>query len=210
MNMERLIAANPVSNVTAIEDPELFARIVALPRERRRRVPRKRTAVMLAFAAAALIASTTYGVSSWLVAVRPPVTQREYRDAQQYLTLPPGYTWPAFHVEANSVTSPGAGGAHAVTVAMVDWECYWVSAIREHDAAAQARAHQALVRLLRENVVIAPPNAPENWSPPIDPRHPVQPFAADGGYQYKQHMYAQAAAGDPTLLAQSCAANGIG
>jgi len=208
--MERLIAANPVSSVPALDDRELFDRIVALPQVRRRRIPRKRTAVVLAFAAAALIASTTYGVSSWLVAVQPPVTQREYRDAQQYLTLPPGYTWPELRIETNSVTSPGAGGGHAVTVAMVDWECYWVSAIRAHDAAAQQRAHAELDTLLRDNTVIAPSNESENWSPPVDPQQPVQVFADDGGYQYKQRMYAEAAAGDPILLAQSCRANGIG
>jgi hypothetical protein len=209
MNMDQLTAANPVPSARALDDRALFERIVALPHERGRRVPRKRTAVVLAFAVAAVLAPTTYGVSSWLAAVKPPVTLQEYSAAQRYLTLPPGYTWPVLHVDSNSVTSPGAGGGHAVTVAMVDWECYWVSAIRSHDATAQERAHAELRTLLHDNTVVAPAGASENWSPPVDARQPVQVFADDGGYQYKERMYAAAAAGDPTLLMQSCAVNGI-
>jgi hypothetical protein len=33
-------------------------------------------------------------------------------------------------------------------------------------------------------------------------------FADDGGYQFKQRAYAEAAAGNPRLLQQSCRANG--
>jgi hypothetical protein len=209
MTMDQLTAANPVPSVPVLDDRALFERIVARPQERLRRVPRKRTAIVLAFAAAAIVASTTYGVSSWLAAVKPPVTLREYSAAQRYLTLPPGYTWPVLHVESNSVTSPGAGGGHAVTVAMVDWECYWVSAIRSHDTTAQERAHAELNTLLRDNTVVAPSGASENWSPPVDRRRPVQVFADDGGYQYKERMYADAAVGDPTQLVQSCDVNGI-
>ena len=37
---------------------------------------------------------------------------------------------------------------------------------------------------------------------------PVAAFADDGGYQMKQAMYADAAAGHPHSLIQSCRANG--
>ena len=37
---------------------------------------------------------------------------------------------------------------------------------------------------------------------------PVAVFADDGGYQFKMRMYADAAAGHPQELIQSCRANG--
>jgi hypothetical protein len=207
MSIDRLAAANPIPTAPALDDRALFDRIVALPQERRRRL-RKRTAIVLAFAVAAIIASTTYGVSSWLVAVKPPVTIREYREAQQVLPLPPGATWPGYRFQAETVMSPGAGGSIAVSQAIGAWECYWGSAIRRDDAAAARRAHDELSTLLRDNVVIAPKDAPENYAPPYDPKHPLAVFADDGGYQYKERIYAEAAAGAPERLFESCAANG--
>jgi len=209
MSIERLSAANPVPAAPALDDRALFERIVALPRERRRTLPRKRSAIVLAFAAAAIVASTTYGVANWFGdAVQPPVTQREYEAAQRQLALPPGATWPGYQFESNSVTSRGAGGGIAVAQAIAAWECYWAHAIHSGDAAAGQRAHTELETLLHDNVVVAPTNASENWAPPYDPQRPVAVFADDGGYQYKERMYAQAAAGDATPLASSCRVNG--
>jgi hypothetical protein len=95
-----------------------------------------------------------------------------------------------------------------MTQAIAAWECYWVSAIRSHDVAAEQRAHDELSTLLRDNVVIAPKNAAENYAPPYDPHHPLAVFADDGGYQYKEGIYAEAAAGNPHRLIESCTANG--
>jgi len=206
MSIDRLAAANPIPFAPVLDDRALFERIIALPQERRRRL-RKRTAIVVVFAAAAVIASTTYGVSSWLVAVKPPVTLREYREAQQFLVLPPGATWPGYHFQPNTVMSPGAGGSIAVTQAIDAWESYWVSAIRAHDITAERRAHDELSTLMHDNVVIAPKGAPENYGPPYDPHHPVAVFADDGGYQYKQRIYAEAAAGSPQQLIESCTAS---
>lgn len=61
---------------------------------------------------------------------------------------------------------------------------------------------------MAENSVIAPAGASENWSPPNAEDTPTQVFADDGGFQYKQRMYADAAAGKPQLLEQSCRNNG--
>jgi hypothetical protein len=207
MSSDRLTAANPIPSAPVLDNRALFERVVALPQDHRRRL-RQRTAVVLVLAAAAVVASTTYGVSSWLVAVKPLVTLREYREAQHFLTLPPGATWPGYHFQPNTVMSPGAGGSIAVTQAIAAWECYWVSAIRSHDVAAEQRAHDELSTLLRDNVVIAPKNASENRAPPYDPHHPLAVFADDGGYQYKERIYAEAAAGNPHRLIESCMANG--
>ena len=90
---------------------------------------------------------------------------------------------------------------------MSSWECYWVDAIRNGDEQAQQQSHAELTSLLRDHVVIAPPGASENWAP-TGHAFPVAAFADDGGYQYKQTMYADAADGRPKLLIQSCRANG--
>lgn len=45
---------------------------------------------------------------------------------------------------------------------------------------------------MRDNVVIAPDGAPENFAPPFDPQHPLAVFADDAGYQYKEQIYAAA------------------
>ena len=59
---------------------------------------------------------------------------------------------------------------------------------------------------MTNHVVIAPKGASENWSPP-QTGVPTATYADDGGYQYKQRAYAEAAAGNPQLLEQSCRAN---
>jgi hypothetical protein len=213
----RLRKANPFPTPTAVDGADLFARITARPpdsRIRGRTTPFHRRGLVLAvsFVVMALLASTAYALSNWVFssAVKPKVTKLEYRLAQRELTLPPGYTWPALRVEANSVTSTGAGGGHAVLIAMNAWECYWVKAIRDGDTAAGQRAHKQLSTLLAENVIVAPAGAPEDWTPPNPPTAPYATYADDGGLEWVRETYALAAAGHPRRLAQSCRANAPG
>jgi metallophosphoesterase superfamily enzyme len=92
-------------------------------------------------------------------------------------------------------------------ITMGSWECYWVDAIKSGDQQAQQQAHAELNSLLHDHVVIAPAGVSENWFP-TGHAFPVVAFANDGGYQFKQEMYAKAAAGDSEDLVQSCRANG--
>ena len=96
----------------------------------------------------------------------------------------------------------------AVSLDQDAWECYWVDAIHSGDAAAGQRAEDVLNGLMANHIVIAPAGAPEDYTPPQSARTPTLAYADDGGYQYKQRMYAEAAAGRPQLLEQSCKANG--
>ena len=213
----RLRKANPLPLLPTVDGGDLFARITASPpdarlRPRSRSIVTRRPAIVLALAlaVAAALAFTAVGVSSgWFesAAVKPPVTRHEYKVAQHQLTLPPGYTWPSFHIDPKSVTGIGAGGGHAVGVAQDAWTCYWVDAIRSGGTAAQQRAHDELVSLLENNVVVAPNGAPENWTPPNPPNAPYAVFADDGGYQWLQKTYADAAAGHPQNLIDYCRAN---
>ena len=212
----RLRRANPVTAAPHRDDPELFAWITSAPADERlsRAGHRRSRALVLAFAicVTAVLASTAYAVSQWINGdvVRPPVTKREYLAAQKQLTLPPGYAWPAFRFgpdAAHSVTSRGAGGGQAVLVAQNAWECYWVDAIRSHDAAAGRRAHRALDNLLAHNILEAPVGAPEGWVPTPLPTHPFVAYAHDGGLNWIRASYRQAAGGDARNLTQSCRAN---
>jgi hypothetical protein len=210
----RLRRANPVPEPASVDRADLFARIVALPPDSRlqgRRSPYQRRVLVVALSLAvmALLASTAFAVSNWIIAgaVKPPVTKREYRVAQNELTLPPGYSWPKLHIPLDTVTAPGAGGAHAVVAAQNAWQCYWVKALRSGDTAAQQRAVKELNALLDQHVIVAPANASENWSPPNPPKGPYAVFADDGGLQWERETYAQAAAGHPQRLIQSCRAN---
>jgi hypothetical protein len=203
---------NPVPEAVLVDGAELFERITSLPREQagpRRSAVRRRVAlVAVALVAMALLATTALAISGFFGdVVKPPVTKQEYRNAQDVLTLPPGATWPELNVDPNSVTTRGGGGAYAVMIAMGSWECYWVDAIRSGDQQAQNQAHTELNSLLANHAVIAPAGASENWAP-TGHAFPVVAFADDGGYQYKQKMYADAAAGHPANLIQSCRANG--
>jgi hypothetical protein len=203
---------NPVPEAASVDGAELFERITSLPQERpapRRSTARRRVAlVAVAFAATAILATTAFAVANWFGdVVKPPVTKQEYKTAQSELTLPPGVTWPELNVDPNSVTSRGGGGSSAVMIAMGSWECYWADAIRSGDEQAQQRAHAELSSLFANHVVIAPAGASENWFP-TDHAFPVVAFADDGGYEYKQQMYADAGAGRPKSLLQSCRANG--
>ena len=213
----RLRSANPVPRPENVSDADLFARITALPPDPRLRphAPAYRRPVLVLVAlvaAAALLASAAFAVSQWIFpsAVGPKVTWSEYRRAQHHLTLPPGYSWPGLHIPAHTVTSPGAGGGHAVLAAKNSWECYWVKAIRNRDAAGERRAHRELEALLDNNVIVAPPDASENWTPPNPPKAPYAVFAHDGGLQWVQETYRLAAAGHPQRLIDSCRANAPG
>jgi hypothetical protein len=209
MSIDLLATANPVPAPAAVEDDELFARIVALPRgQATRRRPRKRVAVAIVLAVAAVLTSTAVGVDHWLTgAVKPDVTLAEYRAAQSLVPLPPGATWPTLHVDPNSMTTRGGGGGYAVEIATTKWECYWAAAIRTGDTAGQRRANTVLHALLRDHAVIKPDAAPEDWVPASPPAFPYVVFADDGGYQFQLRIWAQAAAGDPSGVAQSCRAN---
>jgi hypothetical protein len=203
---------NPVPEAASVEGAELFDRITSLAREERqpaRRAYRRRVAlVAVALFVMALLATTAFAISGFFGdVVKPPVTRQEYRNAQDALTLPPGATWPDLNLESNSVMSRGGGGSFAVMIAMGSWECYWADAIESGDQEAQQQAHAELSSLLRDHVVVAPEGASENWAP-TGHAFPVVAFADDGGYQYKQTMYADAAAGRPHDLIQSCRANG--
>jgi hypothetical protein len=204
---------NPVPEAASVDGAELFDRITSLPQAERpvaRRASHRRRLALVAVALVvmALLATTAFAISGWFGdVVKPPVTKQEYRNAQDVLALPPGATWPKLNVDPNSVTSRGGGGAYAVMIAMGSWECYWVDAIKSGDQQGQQQAHAELDSLLADHAVIAPAGASENWAPTGHP-FPVVAFADDGGYQYKQQMYADAAAGEPHDLIQSCRANG--
>jgi hypothetical protein len=212
--LNRLRTANPFPAGTAVDADALFDAIVVAPPDRRlararRRSPRPVLVLAAAVLVFALLASGAYAISGWLGgSIGGPTVRAEYADAQKRLTMPPGYTWPALHWPANSVTSPGGGGAFAVSLDQDAWECYWVDSIHSGDVAAQQKAHAALDDLMQNHIVIAPAGAPENYAPPGATGTPLLAFADDGGYAYKERMYREAAAGRPQLLEESCRANG--
>lgn len=209
----RLRAANPVTAAPAVEADALFDRIVSLPAEARRPArarPSRRMLVLVAVAlVAAIVASTAVALSHWVFGdvVHAPVSRAEYRRAQTILELPPGFTWPAIQFRADTVMVRGGGGSMAVSIDQSAWECYWVGAIRRGDTAEAGRSHHVLDDLMKNRIGIAPEGAPENWAP-AGASFPFLVYADDGGYQFKQRMYAEAAAGKPALLDQSCRANG--
>ena len=211
----RLRSANPVPRPVTVDAADLFARITASPADPRlrRQAPTRRRrralVVVVALAVMALLASTAFAISKWVLgdAVKPKVTKAEYRAAQHELILPPGYTWPVLRVAPNSLTGRGGGGGHAVLVVENAWECYWVKAIGDHDTAAQQRAHSELNTILDHNVIVAPAGARENWTPPNPPKAPYVVFADDGRLQWLRQAYAEAAAAHPQQLVDSCRAN---
>jgi hypothetical protein len=212
--LNRLRSGNPFREGTAVDADALFERILlGTPDRRLDRTPRRRRRPMLLVAIAVvvcgLLASGAYAVSGLFDhIIHGPTVKAEYVAAQKQLTMPPGYTWPPLNWPANSVTSRGAGGAFAVSNDQDAWECYWVDAIDSGDLAAKRKAHAALDDLMAHHIVIAPAGSPEDYTPPQSSQTPTLAFADDGGYQYKQRMYAEAAAGKPKLLEQSCRANG--
>lgn len=210
--LTRLRAANPVAEAPAIDGDSLFDRIVALPVESSHGRPRRNRRMLVLVAAAvvaAVAASTAYALSHWVFAdvVHAPVSRAEYKRAQTILELPPGYTWPAIEFRNDTVMTRGGGGSMAVSIDQSAWECYWVGAIQRGDTAEAGRAHQVLDDLMKTRIGIAPSGAPENWAPTGAP-FPFLVYADDGGYQFKQRIYGEAAAGKPAGLEQSCRANG--
>jgi hypothetical protein len=210
----RLRGANPVQVTTLVNAEDLFDRITTAPPDPRlgrlpHRRPRRGLVLVVALVVIGALASTAPAISNWIGGLigRSEVTS-EYTHAQSRLTLPPGSAWPNLYFGSNSVSSQGAGGSFAVMFAIGAWECYWVRAISEGDIAAGRRAHAALADLVANHVVVAPRGASENWTPPRAAGPPTAVFADDGGYERKERMYAEAAAGRPQMLEQSCRANG--
>ena len=210
--LNRLRAANPFPAGTAVDADALYDWIVLDPPDRRISRPSRKHSRRLAVAVVAAVVAcgilATGALSGWFHIIGGPTVKAEYKAAQKQLTLPPGYDWPPLHWPANSVTSQGAGGSFAVNIDQDAWECYWVHAIRSGDVPAQQKAKAALDDLMANHIVVAPKGAPEDYSPPQSATTPTAAFADDGGYQYKQRMYAAAAAGHPGLLEQSCRVNG--
>jgi hypothetical protein len=208
--IELLRAAKPHARPSSVDTDALFARITSaapggFPRRARPRRPLLVFAVALALVA--VIASTALAISGWFDDIGPTEVHSEFAKAEQQLQLPPGYSWPKLNFPADSVTSRGAGGAYAVNMAQSAWECYWAQSIQSRNVSGGNDARAALSDLMKNHIIIAPKGASENWSPPPSDK-PVATYADDGGYQYKQHMYAAAEAGHPQLLEQSCRANG--
>ena len=208
----RLRAANPVQPATTADPDTLFDRITTAEPERPLRRPSRRRrrliVAAIALAVAAALASTAPAISSWIGdIIGPAEVNSEFAEAQKQLSIPPGYSWPKLNFPTDSVASRGGGGSFAVSIAQAAWECYWVQEIRDGHVANQRRAHAALGNLLANNIVIAPEGASENYTPPQSATTPTAVYADDGGVQYKQRMYAEAAAGHPKLLEQSCRAN---
>jgi hypothetical protein len=214
---DRLRAANPVPFIEETDSLDLFRQITELagdPRldnpPRKSFIRRRGVALAVAFAVAALLASTAFAISRLVGGdvVGPSVTREEYLRAQSQLTLPPGATWPDIHFPPeNSVTPRGGGGGVAVLNAQNAWECYWVREIRRGDVPAQRQAHAALSALLTNNILEAPAGAPEDYTPANPPSVPYAVFAHDGGLDRIRAAYAAAAAGHPRNLIQSCRAN---
>jgi hypothetical protein len=207
--IELVRAAKPQAHPSSVDADALFDRITIAAPGRSRGARRRRPLFVFAVALAlvAVIASTALAISGWLDDIGPAEVHSEFTKAEQQLQLPPGFSWPRLNVPANSVTSRGAGGAYAVNMAQSAWECYWAQSIRSRNVSGENDARAALSDLMKNHVIIAPKGASENWAPPPSDK-PVATYADDGGYQYKQHMYAAAEAGDPQLLEQSCEANG--
>jgi hypothetical protein len=211
---DRLSEANPYPAESRADD-ELYARITAEPGDERlarpkRRWRRRRTiGLVVAFAVVAL-GSSAFVTAHYVFGsgvVGPSVSRSEYERAQRILHLPPGYHWPRIAFQNDTVMNRGAGGSFAVSNDQTAWECYWVQSIEDGDGSAQRRAQSELDDLMTHRILVAPAGASENWSPPATTPWPSAVFADDGGYQYKQRMYRQAAAGQPKLLEQSCRAN---
>jgi hypothetical protein len=217
-SMHRLRSARPAPAYLHGDPDELFAAIVAGPRQPHpdRRIRHRRTLVIAcAVAAVVLTAGSALAVTKILgwhdartLVTTPHEWQALYVAAQRDLTLPPGATWPARTLPAQTVTSRYQPGGEAVGIAQGAWECYWAHAIHTGDRAAQVRAHAALEQLVANHIVVAPRGSSENVEPPASVKMPVEVYAGDGGLQYVKRMYALAAAGNPTLLDQSCRANG--
>jgi hypothetical protein len=174
---------------------------------------RKLTIVLVALAIAGLTAATALGTGflGWhddtAIIDKPQQWESLYRAATRELTLPPGQSWPHRTLPPNTVTGMSQPGGTAVAISRVRWECYWGKAIRSGDTAAQASAQAALADINAHHTLVAPNGSSENVAPPSNIKGPFEIFAHDGGFQFVTKMYADAAAGRPAMLFQSCSAN---
>ena len=215
--LDRIRAADPVPGARSAENTGLFAQITSLPPDPRlerwtRRHRRLVLALAAAFGALVLLSSTALALNEWVLfgaeGVSPQVTKSEYLNAQKQLSLPPGYSWPAFSWPANTRTGPGGGGSMAVEIAITSWEHYWVKAIQSGDTSAQKRAHDELTLQADNNVIVAPSDLPENGGKPQNPpKGPYAVYASDGGLQSMRKAWDQAADGNPQDLIEICRAN---
>jgi hypothetical protein len=220
-HMARLRKAAPAAPLPAIDRDLLFNRIVAQPGDpgvaahtrRPRSAPRKLTIALIAFALAAMTAGTAVatGFLGWhdeaAIVKSPHGWQALYRAATRQLTLPPGETWPHRTLPPNSVTGKSQPGGEAVAISQNRWECYWAHAIQTGNTAAQKQAQAALADIVAHHILVAPAGSSENVAPPSNLKGPFAIFADDGGLQFVKQMYADAAAGRPAMLIQSCRAN---
>jgi hypothetical protein len=221
-HMERLRNAAPAAPGPVLDRNALFAGIVARPgdpaivaRHRLTRSTRhKLTIVLVALAIAGLTVATAVatGFLDWhdetVIIEKPQQWETLYRAATRELTLPPGQSWPHRTLPPNTVTGKSQPGGEAVAFSRMRWECYWGKAIRSGDTAAQASAQAALADINARHTLIAPDGSSENVAPPSNIKGPYEIFANDGGIQFVKKMYADAAAGRPAMLFQSCRANG--
>jgi hypothetical protein len=68
-------------------------------------------------------------------------------------------------------------------------------------------AQGALADINAHHTLVAPNGSSENVAPPSNIKGPFEIFAPDGGFQFVTKMYADAAAGRPAMLFQSCRVN---
>jgi hypothetical protein len=223
-SMERLRSARPALADSPIDGDALFAAITSTPRDRSfepapdQRRSRRRllvaavVAVALVLTAGTALAGPISQLLGWHTATQLITNPRQfralYREATHHLTLPPGQSWPDRTLPPNTVTPVSGAGGTAVAVSQFRWECYWVKAIRDNDVPAQRQSQAALADIVAHHILVAPPGSSENVAPPAGSKPPFEIFASDGGIQYVKKMYADAAAGHPATLIQSCRANG--
>jgi hypothetical protein len=220
-HMERLRNAAPAAPSPVRDRSAVFAGIVASKGDPAvatrirlsRPARRKLTIVLVALAIAALTAATALGTGflGWhddtAVIDKPQQWEALYRAATRELTLPPGQSWPHRTLPPNTVTGMSQPGGTAVALSRVRWECYWGKAIRSGDTTAQASAQAALADINAHHTLVAPNGSSENVAPPSNIKGPFEIFAHDGGFLFVTKMYADAAAGRPAMLFQSCRVN---
>jgi hypothetical protein len=222
-HIERLRNAAPAAPSPTIDRDALFAGIVARPgdpdivsRARLTRPTRRKLMIAaVAFAIATLTVGTAVatGILPWHdvkhseLVTTPKQWEALYSAATRELTLPPGQSWPHRTLAPNTVTGMSQPGGEAVAISRGRWECYWGKAIRSGDTTAQASAQAALADINANHTLVAPDGSSENVAAPSNIKGPYEIFANDGGIQFVTKMYADAAAGRPAMLFQSCRAN---
>ncbi|MEZ5102842.1 MAG: hypothetical protein R3C15_24225, partial [Thermoleophilia bacterium] len=225
--LDALRAADPARRLQPLSPAELDAVRASIPTPpvpTHRRAParhgRRTLAIALALAVAiAAGAAVASGVRPW---ERDPARQagpdtakevfaREYAEAQEALTMPPGTPWPARSAPEDSIIPTGRGGlgeSSAVFASLVAWQCYVVDAHDRGDAAGVAAGVAALDDLVANHVVDVPGGTPEDGAAPSDLPGPIAQFAA--GEEPTQAMFDRwirsAERGDVSQLRQACLA----